>query len=119
MKLYKHLISTLYSYYRKREPNNVDWYWRAMTTNSVCIILFPNLYSVYIILEYLNIVPVITNDYYILAFFMIFWLINYCVISKSELNEKYKETNNRNILYILLYLLISIILFIIIVEKTK
>jgi len=119
MKVYLFLVAHIYSYYKEREANQEDWYYLSLTSIVVAFLLLFNIYSLFIVLINLNDLSNFTNKYYFLFSFFIFWLINHLYIIKNKKVIHKIETSKKGMYSILIYFIMSVSLFILIVQYFK
>jgi hypothetical protein len=116
MRAYYYLLFRLYNFFDKREKQNVLFNVTVAST----IIIYVGLFTIYIFLEYLDILVIFQNKYFVIPIMVGLSLINYYVFVR----HKYFLTNHlrsglKNDLFLITCVLLIIGSYIIIANKNR
>ncbi len=118
MRLYYYLLFRIHQFYIKR-PKEQSLILFNITGIST-IIVFLNIFSVYLLLYYLDFVPMLINKYLIVLGMFILGVLNYIYMIKPKKFLEHGFTEDRKGGFsILLYLIVTIVFFIVVANCNR
>ena len=116
MSVYNYLLFRLYTFYDKKEKDSVLFSVTAAST----VIVYISLFTIYALFDYLNIVKMFPNKYYVIPIMIGLGFLNYYVFVRNKrfLTYDFKKSLGKDLMLIIGLLLI-LTSFIIIANKNR
>ena len=118
MKIYYYLLYRIYSFYvdKKNEKSTVLFSVTAVST----LIIYFLFFNIYLFLDYLDIVRMFSNKYYVVFYMFLLGLFNYYFFIKQKIFLGYNfKKDYKGGLLIILFALLLIVLFILIANLNR
>jgi len=118
MKLYNYLLFCLYNFYAYRLKEK-SGHLISVTIFST-VIIYINLFTVYVFMNYLELLPMFPNKYFVIVIMISLGVVNYYFIvrHKKFLNQDFKRGIRGGII-VIVYLILTTIAFILVANLNR